>query len=72
MSISIGGIRPNLISEESLSLLSELRAFRHFFRHAYTYELDAKKVKLVLEKALKLREDFEIGLNTFLKDLKKK
>lgn len=71
MSISIKGIRPNLISEESLNLLSELRAFRHFFRHAYTYELDANKVKLVLEKALKLKEIFRKDLDNFISTLKK-
>lgn len=67
MTITIKGIRPNLISEESFALLSELRAFRHFFRHAYTYELDVKKVKLVLEKVLQLNEYFNKDLRQFLK-----
>lgn len=72
MSISIKGVRPNLISEESLNLLSELRAFRHFFRHAYTYKLDANKVKLVLEKALRLKEVFRKDLDNFISVLKKR
>lgn len=72
MSISIKGIRPNFISEESLSLLSELRAFRHFFRHAYSYELDADKLKIVLEKALKLKGEFKEDLDNFMKGLRKK
>lgn len=71
MSIKIKGIRPNLISDESLKLLSELRAFRHFFRHAYTYELDAGKVKLVLKKAQRLRRIFKKDLTNFINDLKK-
>ncbi len=72
MSMSIRDIRPNLLSEASLRLLSELRAFRHFFRHAYAYELDAKKVKLVLEKALESEELFKKDLNSFINNLKKK
>lgn len=70
MSIIIEDIRPNLISEESLSLLSELRAFRRFFRHAYTYELDTGKVKLVLEKAQRLRSIFKKDLTGFIKSIK--
>lgn len=70
MSITIKGVRPKLISEESLSLLSELRAFRHFFRHAYSYELDVGKVKLVLEKTLKLRRTFKKDLVQFINSLK--
>ena len=70
MTISIKGIRPNLISEKSMNLLSELRSFRHFFRHAYGYELDPKKVKLVLEKAVGLKGAFTKDVNKFLSNLK--
>ena len=70
MTISIKGIRPNLISEKSMNLLSELRSFRHFFRHAYGYELDPKKVKLVLEKAVGLKKAFTKDVNKFLSNLK--
>ena len=70
MTISIKGIRPNLISEKSMNLLSELRSFRHFFRHAYGYELDPGKVKLVLEKAAGLKEAFTKDVNKFLSNLK--
>lgn len=72
MSIAIEGIRPNIISEESLNLLSELRAFRHFFRHTYFYQLDVKKVKLVLDKALRLKEIFKKDLEKFILCLKEK
>lgn len=40
MAIPIEGIRPALLSQESYTLLDNLRSFRHFFRHAYSYELD--------------------------------
>lgn len=71
MTLAIEDVRPSLISEESLSLLSELRAFRHFFRHAYIHELDANKVKLVLEKTLKLKDLFKEDIDKFMNDLRK-
>jgi hypothetical protein len=46
-----------------------LRGFRHFFRHAYSYELDERKVSLVLEDALKLKETFKLELENFLSKL---
>jgi len=65
MAISIEGVRPGLISEESFKLLDTLRSFRHFFRHAYSYELDERKVKIVLEDAYKLKEIFKKDLEKF-------
>jgi len=66
MKISIEGVRPALLSEESYRLLDSLRAFRHFFRHAYSYELDPRKVALVVEDALKLRELYQQEIEHFL------
>jgi len=70
MKISIEGVRPALLSEESFRLLDSLRAFRHFFRHAYSYELDPKKVALVAEDALKLRELYQQEIERFLEELR--
>ncbi|WP_369018002.1 hypothetical protein QBE54_09730 [Thermatribacter velox] len=69
MKMEIEGVRPALISEESFKLLNSLRGFRHFFRHAYSYELDERKVSLVLEDALKLKETFKPELENFLSKL---
>lgn len=71
MSISINGIRPNLIGEESFSLLSELKNFRHFFRHAYGYKIDIDKIKIALDKSLQLRKYFERDMVNFISLLKK-
>ncbi|BER91420.1 hypothetical protein [Atrimonas thermophila] len=67
--MEIEGVRPALISEESFKLLNSLRGFRHFFRHTYSYELDERKVSLVLEDALKLKETFKLELENFLSKL---
>ena len=43
MKLLIEGVRPELLADESFMLLDELRGFRHVFRHAYSYKLDAEK-----------------------------
>jgi len=70
MKVSIEEVRPALLSEESYRLLDSLRAFRHFFRHAYSYELDPRKVALVVEDALKLRELYQRDIDYFLEQLR--
>ncbi|MBU4269176.1 MAG: hypothetical protein KJ808_10070 [Acidobacteria bacterium] len=69
MTIPIEGVRPPLLGQESSSLLENLRSFRHFFRHAYSYELDERKVKIVLEDAFKLKEIYQRDINSFLNNL---
>lgn len=69
MKLAIEGIRPALLSEESYKLLNSLRSFRHFFRHAYAYELDSRKVALVLQDALALRRSYAKDVDEFLAQL---
>jgi len=66
MTMPIEGVRPSLLSQKSYVLLDNLRSFRHFFRHAYTHELDERKVKIVLEDAIILRELYREDIKTFL------
>jgi uncharacterized protein YutE (UPF0331/DUF86 family) len=44
MTLEIQGVRPALLSTESADLLNKLRAFRHFFRHAYGVRLESDRV----------------------------
>lgn len=69
MKFEIPGIRPALVSKESFRLLDNLRSFRHLFRHTYTYELDRRKVSIVLEDAIKLKDLFQADLQGFLEKL---
>lgn len=71
MKITIEGVRPALLSKESYKLLDSLRAFRHFFRHAYSYELDPQKVELVVDDALELRALYQQDITHFFKQLSK-
>lgn len=69
MAIDIKGVRPALFRMETINLLDELRAFRHVFRHAYSYEIDRKKLQLVLESADMLNECYRDDVAGFLKKL---
>ena len=66
MTLTIEGVRPNLLSHDSYVLLDNLRAFRHFFRHAYSYELDERKVRIVLEDVEKLKGLYKRDVGVFL------
>ncbi|MER3401985.1 MAG: hypothetical protein C4336_00350 [Armatimonadota bacterium] len=66
MKIPIEGVHLALLSEASFRLLDSLRAFRHFFRHAYQAELDPTRVARVLQDALSLRELYPNDLARFL------
>ena len=69
MSLDIEDIRPALISEGSFKCLNELRAFRHFFRHAYDSDIDRDKFKIIAKNVVNLRNLFEKDLKHFLKFL---
>lgn len=69
MKLEIEGIRPALLSEQSFALLDELRRFRHFFRHAYSADLDPAKVEDLVGKAQQLRELFQQDTERFLTQL---
>lgn len=66
MSLVVQGVRPALISSETYRLLDNLRSFRHFFRHAYAYELDERKSGIALEDALRLKDLYPQDVRGFL------
>lgn len=70
MLIEIEGIRPNVLSEESFKILDELRGFRHVFRHAYSYGLDAERIIKLAEKSVRLEETFSKGFEDFKNKLR--
>jgi len=66
MSIGIEGIRPAFISETSHKYLNELRAFRHFFRHTYDFDLEKDKFAIVASGARELRKSIKTDIQNFL------
>lgn len=49
--------------------MDELRAFRHFFRHAYAYELKYERLKPVIESAEKLKGLYKNDIEKLLREL---
>jgi hypothetical protein len=61
----ITGVRPALLSEDVERNLNELRAFRHFFRHAYGVELKPEQVHAVAKTADRIRDPLKAALDQF-------
>jgi len=69
MQVRIEGIRPALLSKASYICLTELRGFRHVFRHAYGYGLDDERVLYLLRHVLN-KKDLILGdLQQFQNDI---
>ncbi len=47
MTLEVPGFRPRVIDETLYRLLDDFRAFRHKFRHSYSFELDWERERLV-------------------------
>lgn len=48
MAVNIPDVRKEVITEESRTILDELRRFRHVIRSAYSFQLDKQKVLIVV------------------------
>lgn len=74
MIIGIENIRPAVISEPNYRYLDELRAFRHFFRHTYDFDLEDEKFAIVASKAKELKKSYQKDIESiiqFIDDLLK-
>ena len=69
MRSEIKGVRPALLTEGLSSQLNELRGFRHFFRHAYSTELDPARVEELTEIALEVRKPLRAAVDLFIEAL---
>ncbi|MBI3913442.1 MAG: antitoxin [Chloroflexi bacterium] len=72
MAREISGIRPAVISTETLDLLDELRRFRHLIRNVYTFNLIPVKVEDLLDKTTSAYEQICNEMLTFAKFLDQK
>ncbi|MFO7803792.1 MAG: hypothetical protein R6V55_16035 [Desulfovermiculus sp.] len=68
MRLEVPGVRPAVLSSEmSCQRLDELRAFRHVFRHAYSYGLDDERVFFLLRRVLESKEVILEDITSFRK-----
>lgn len=72
MGIPIRGIRDNVIRDDTLRKLDELRGFRHVVRHAYEYQLNAERVKTLAAELPALEALFERDPSRFADELKRR
>jgi len=69
MKLEIPGYRPRLIDEETFVILNEFRAFRHVFRHCYSFQLDWEREKVVAAKYPGVWKAFNQQVKLFLENL---
>jgi hypothetical protein len=69
MGIEVEGIRPRVLSRESLRLLNELRGFRHVFRSSYLFELDEERLRLLLRRWQQGKGQVRRDMQSFLEVL---
>jgi hypothetical protein len=63
MSLDIEGVRPRVLSDESVRLLRQLLAFTHFFRHAYAVSLEAQRLESLKADMLALSAPLDADLD---------
>jgi hypothetical protein len=66
MRLDLMPVRPAVIDQAAYDALDELRRFRHVFRYAYGVDLDAQRLRLVLNKALSLQAIYRAQIDRFL------
>ncbi len=49
MFLELPGWRPRLFPEELRPVLNDLRGFRHLFRHAYDFQLDGRRSRMLVQ-----------------------
>lgn len=65
MFLEIPGIRPAVLPQELRGTLNELRGFRHVFRHSYDFEIDPRKLQMVIDDFLTHQAALSGALSSF-------
>ena len=69
MKLEVAGYRPRVINGDLFLILDDFRAFRHRFRHCYSFELDWARMKLVAAKLTPAHRLLEDQVRHFLNEL---
>lgn len=69
MFLEIPGVRPAVLDERTRRLLSDLRGFRHVFRHSYDFDIDPNRLKPLLSRWAAGNRDVIDSLENFAADL---
>ncbi|MBI1925359.1 hypothetical protein HYR99_14045 [Candidatus Poribacteria bacterium] len=71
MSREISGVRPAVISEQTLTDLDEYRSFRHIVRHIYSTKFDQTKIEPLARRAAVFYEQISQELQAFVSFLER-
>lgn len=66
MKLDRKSIRPAVIDEELFSFLNNIRGFRHVVRHSYDYDLDYRRILLLVEDIEKYYDRLIIKIEDFV------
>lgn len=69
MSIEIPGVRPAIISSETVDMLQDYRGFRHIVRNVYTYHLNPDKMERLINNLDAAHEKMTAELMAFARFL---
>ncbi len=69
MSLPIPGLRPPLLSGDTVELLNKFRAFRHVFRNIYGFQLDAGRTLELLRDLNRTVVALNTDLDRFLSEI---
>ncbi|UCH98276.1 MAG: antitoxin [Candidatus Aminicenantes bacterium] len=70
MLLEIEDVRPKVISIDLYKKLLDYKNFRHFFRHAYLFELDWGKMKGLVDDFEKTIEKLDMEMGKFIKEIR--
>lgn len=71
MTLSVEGIRPAVISQETADRLDELRSFRHVFRNKYRKQLSADRLSVLQEDLDHTLIEYDRSIRDFILLLKR-
>jgi len=66
MTIQVSGVRPRVLSDRTVSLLTELVRFRHFKRYYFSLDYDWRKLDLLIDNCREAHASLGSDLSAFL------
>jgi hypothetical protein len=69
MFLDMSPVRPRIFPRELRQVLNDLRGFRHLFRHAYDFQLDSRRMEVLLKDWQQYREQILDCLRVFTSSL---
>jgi len=61
--------KESIINEETANQIGNYLYFRHFFTHAYSFQIDEKKIKPLIEKIPSIYQNFKKNINEYIQNL---